>query len=95
MLRSNGKTCVTADQREIILWDVASGKLRYRFAAQHKAPITYVQYTPQSRLVCNHLHNSFCVLYRRDKKRVTVPHRGSTQKTGKIGKDQRRANARE
>src|SRR5262249_22169684 len=47
----DGKTCATADEREIILWDVTTGKLLYRFAVQHKAPITYIQFTPQSRLV--------------------------------------------
>jgi WD40 repeat protein len=47
----DGKTCVTADEREIDLWDVGTGELRYRFPVQHKAPITYVQYTPQSKLV--------------------------------------------
>jgi WD40 repeat protein len=57
----DGKTCTTADEREILLWDVATGKLRYRFAVQHKAPITSIQYTPQSRLVSEARDRSVCV----------------------------------
>ena len=43
----DGKTCVTADEREICLWDLATGDLKYRFPPQHRGQITYVQYTPQ------------------------------------------------
>jgi WD40 repeat protein len=57
----DGKTCATADDREIILWDVADGKLRYRFVVQHKAPITSIQFTPQSRLVSEARDRSLCV----------------------------------
>jgi len=47
----NGKYCATADNRDIILWDVTTGDQKYKFAAHHKAPITYIQFTPQCALV--------------------------------------------
>src|SRR5262249_4472396 len=46
-----GKYCATADANVICLWDVASGDLRYKFPTQHRGPITFIQFTPQSRLV--------------------------------------------
>lgn len=47
----NGKFCSTADAKEIYLWDVATGELKYKFAAFHKGPITYIQFTPQCKLI--------------------------------------------
>ena len=47
----NGKYCATADNRDIILWDVTTGEQKYKFAPHHKAPITYIQFTPQCALV--------------------------------------------
>jgi WD40 repeat protein len=57
----DGKTCVTADETEIYLWDVGSGDLKYRFPKQHRGPITYVQYTPQAKLVSEARDRSMCV----------------------------------
>ncbi|HEY1376555.1 MAG TPA: HlyD family efflux transporter periplasmic adaptor subunit, partial [Gemmataceae bacterium] len=57
----DGKTCVTADEREIYLWDVASGDLKYRFPSQHRGQITSVQYTPQAKLVSAARDHSICV----------------------------------
>jgi len=47
----DGRTCATADDKEVILHDVANGELRYRFQTEHGGPITAVQFTPQSKLV--------------------------------------------
>jgi WD40 repeat protein len=57
----DGKTCVTADEREICLWDVASGEMKYRFPPQHRGQITYVQYTPQARLISEARDHSLCI----------------------------------
>jgi WD40 repeat protein/biotin carboxyl carrier protein len=56
----DGKTCVTADEKEICLWDVASGDLKYRFPAHHRGQITYVQYTPQAKLLSAARDHSLC-----------------------------------
>lgn len=47
----DGKFCATADNKDIIVWDVSSGELKYKFPAFHKAPITYIQFTPQCELL--------------------------------------------
>ncbi len=47
----DGKTCATADAREILLWDVATGDLKYRFPAHHRGPIEYIQFLPQAKLI--------------------------------------------
>lgn len=47
----NGKYCASADAKDIFLWDVATGELKYKFAPFHKGPITYIQFTPQGMLV--------------------------------------------
>lgn len=57
----DGKTCVTADEQEIRLWDVATGELRYAFPHQHRGPITFVQYTPQSKLLSVAKDQSMCL----------------------------------
>jgi WD40 repeat protein len=56
----DGKTCATADEREICLWDVASGDMKYHFPAQHRGQITYVQYTPQAKLMSAARDHSLC-----------------------------------
>jgi WD40 repeat protein len=57
----DGKTCVTADEKEICLWDVASGDMKYRFPAHHRGQISYVQYTPQSKLLSVARDHSLCL----------------------------------
>ena len=57
----DGKTCVTADERDICLWDVATLEMKYRFPAQHRGPITYVQYTPQAKLLSVARDRSICL----------------------------------
>jgi WD40 repeat protein len=47
----DGKYCATADNRDIFIWDVATGDLKYKFPPLHKAPITYIQFTPQCKLL--------------------------------------------
>lgn len=47
----NGKTAATADNREIIIWDVDSGDMKYRISNPHNGPVTSAQFTPQATLV--------------------------------------------
>jgi WD40 repeat protein len=48
----DGKYCATGgEDREIQLWDVATGELKYRFPAGHRAAVTSLAFTPQSQLV--------------------------------------------
>lgn len=47
----DGKYCATADVKDIFLWDVTTGDLKYKFAAFHKGPITCIQFMPQSKLI--------------------------------------------
>jgi WD40 repeat protein len=47
----NGKLCATADSRDIALWDVDSGKLKYMFPQHHLGEITTLTFTPQAKLV--------------------------------------------
>lgn len=47
----NGQTAATADDREIIIWDVGTGDMKYRIANPHNGPVTSLQFTPQSTLV--------------------------------------------
>jgi WD40 repeat protein len=47
----NGKFAATADDREIILWDVDSGEVKYRISNPHNGPLTSLQFTPQCTLV--------------------------------------------
>jgi WD40 repeat protein len=57
----DGKTCVTADEKEICLWDVEGGELKYRFPGQHRGQISYVQYTPQAKLLSVARDHSLCL----------------------------------
>jgi WD40 repeat protein len=47
----DGRFCATADNRDIMIWDVSTGELKFKFPAFHKAPITYIQFTPQCQLL--------------------------------------------
>jgi WD40 repeat protein/biotin carboxyl carrier protein len=47
----DGAQCVTADNKEIIVHDTATGALKYRFNSDHRGPITSVQVTPQAKLI--------------------------------------------
>jgi WD40 repeat protein len=48
----DGTWCLTAgDDREIMLWEVASGQLKYKFPAGHRAAVTSLRCTPRSQLV--------------------------------------------
>jgi WD40 repeat protein len=67
----DGRTCATADEREICLWDTASGDLKYRFPGQHRGQITYLQFTPQSKLLSVARDHSM-VLWQLGEKGATV-----------------------
>jgi WD40 repeat protein len=47
----DGKYCATADNRDICLWDVATGKLLYQFPQLHRGAITTLAFTKQTKLV--------------------------------------------
>jgi WD40 repeat protein len=48
----DGKFCVTADERAIHMYDVASGKRKYTFPTrEHHSPVTSLSFTPQGRVV--------------------------------------------
>jgi WD40 repeat protein len=48
----DGKTCATGgEDREIRLWDTATGELRYRLPTPHRGGITTLAFTPDSHLV--------------------------------------------
>lgn len=48
----DGKWFATGgDDMEILLWDAATGELRYHFPGGHRAGVTSVQFTPQSQLI--------------------------------------------
>lgn len=47
----DGKTCATADSRDICIWDVETGNLRYKLPPHHLGEITSLAYTPQAKLV--------------------------------------------
>jgi WD40 repeat protein len=47
----DGKYCVTADSRDICLWDVDSGQFKYQFPQLHRGTITTLSFTPQCKLV--------------------------------------------
>ena len=48
----DGKYCVTADERTLYLYEVATGKRKYSFGdREHHSPITRVSFTPQGRVV--------------------------------------------
>jgi len=47
----DGSFSATADDKEVIISETATGKKKYRFNAQHRGPITSIQFTPQSKLV--------------------------------------------
>src|SRR5205085_1791633 len=48
----DGKWCATGgEDRDIRLWDAASGALRYRLPPGHRGAVTSLQFTPDSQLV--------------------------------------------
>jgi WD40 repeat protein len=48
----DGKLCATGgEDRQIHLWDVGTGELRYTFPGGHRGTITSIQFTPQGKLV--------------------------------------------
>jgi WD40 repeat protein len=48
----DGKYCVTADERSLYLYEVATGKRKYSFGSrEHHSAITHVSFTPQGRVV--------------------------------------------
>jgi WD40 repeat protein/biotin carboxyl carrier protein len=47
----DGAFCAIADDKDVIVFDTASGEKKYRFNAGHRGPITSIQMTPQTRLV--------------------------------------------
>lgn len=57
----DGKYCVTADSRDIVMWDVESGAKKYVLPQRHLGEITSVVFTPQAKLVSASRDNSICV----------------------------------
>ena len=57
----DAKTCATADSRDICLWDVATGKLKYVFPPQHLGEIQSLTFTPQAKLVSAARDNTLAV----------------------------------
>lgn len=48
----DGRFVVTADERSMHLWEVATGKKKYSFGTnEHHSPITSLHFTPQGRVV--------------------------------------------
>ena len=47
----DGKTIASAAGREVILWEVATGKKLYSLPAEHKDAVTALRFTPQCTLV--------------------------------------------
>jgi WD40 repeat protein len=48
----DGKYCVTADEKSLYLYEVATGKRKYSFGSrEHNSSITGVSFTPQGRVV--------------------------------------------
>jgi len=64
----DGKYCATGgEDREIRLWDTASGELRYAFPQAHRGAITSVQFTPLDQLVSAGRDNTLRVWALHDK----------------------------
>jgi WD40 repeat protein/biotin carboxyl carrier protein len=79
----DGKTCVTADEKEVCLWDTASGEMKYRFPPQHRGQITYVQYTPQAKLLSVARDHSLCLWKLGDK--GAAPDKTIDYRSGDVG----------
>jgi WD40 repeat protein len=47
----DGRTCATADSRDIVVWDVESGQMKYKLPQYHLGEITSLTFTPQAKLV--------------------------------------------
>jgi WD40 repeat protein len=48
----DGASCATGgEDRQICLWDTATGKLRYKLPGAHKGAVTSLQFTPRCQLV--------------------------------------------
>jgi WD40 repeat protein len=48
----DGRFCVTADEHAIYMYDVATGKRKYKFPErEHHSPVTSLSFTPQGRVV--------------------------------------------
>jgi WD40 repeat protein/biotin carboxyl carrier protein len=48
----DGTNCVTADERgDIFLWDVGTGKQKYRFTHEHNSSVSALHFTPQCTVV--------------------------------------------
>lgn len=61
-LSPDGRFCATGSwDREIRLWDTATGELRYRFPVGHRAAVTSLHFTPQAKLVSASKDNTLCV----------------------------------
>ncbi|VTS08860.1 hypothetical protein [Tuwongella immobilis] len=57
----DGSTCITADDRDIFLWDVNTGEKLYTFPNGHRGPITDARFIPQGRLVSAGRDNALIV----------------------------------
>jgi WD40 repeat protein len=47
----NGKVLASASGRDVILWDVSTGKMMYHLPTDHKDSVTSLRFTPQATLV--------------------------------------------
>jgi WD40 repeat protein len=50
-LSPNGEFCATADDRDIIVWSVETGKVKYKLPQLHRGVITSLSFTPQCKLI--------------------------------------------
>lgn len=47
----DGSFAASADDKEVFIWNIGSGKLEYKFGTEHRGPISSIQFTPQTHLV--------------------------------------------
>lgn len=47
----DGQFLASADEREVVLWDVDKGTAMYHLPQEHRGPITAVQFLPQARVI--------------------------------------------
>jgi pyruvate/2-oxoglutarate dehydrogenase complex dihydrolipoamide acyltransferase (E2) component len=79
----DARYCVTAAERDIYLWETATGKKLYAFPAEHRSPVTALHFTPQCLVVSACKDNTVKVWQVGDKGaavKQTIEHR-----TGEIG----------
>lgn len=77
----DGKYCVTSDERDIYLWETATGKKLYKFEERkHVQPVVKLAFLPQGRVVSVGKDNDAACVWKMGDKNATVErsfdHRG-------------------